>query len=959
MADNENRELQMFRIYEMFSRFFSGKEYAMEICSAFADWKEHSRREWELEYDFLFRGTDADCRIPLWASVCKGEHALLNQTTLEVIQYYHRWGYEPERMEGNPPDYIGEQLRFAAYLTAAVCHEDQAEEWMEARENFIQYYLLDTAKAVRDEVRRRCSFKGYQEYLECMLHFLAGTAADDSTDQAAALAAGLPEDLLRDDGLRSVLQNGAGGPIADEKAHVIPTGGLNNCGGICVIRPTVQEGCMLQISSDCSSNSPQIRACVRGRGYRKTFLNPDRLRYPMKRIGRRGSGKFERISWEEAVDIISEQWKRIRDTYGPGARYVIYSTGVTGIMRPSNLVKRLLSLDGGYLDSFNSYSSACTSYTTPYVYGINHCGNSPSDLLNTKLLVLWGDNPAETIFGPERNYYLSQLKEKGIRIIAVDPRMSQTAVAYADEWIAVRPSTDSALADAMAYVIWSEQLQDQHFMDTYCLGFDEEHMPDGIPPGESYHAYLFGEKDGVPKTPEWAARITGVDAETIRSFAREYAMAKPAALVPGLGPQRHGNGEQTTRGLCMLACLTGNVGIPGGGSGGTGFLKERQGISLFTNKAENPYPGKIPVFLWTKAIEHGTELTPREDRLKGVERLDSNIKMIVNLAGNTLINQHSDINDTIRILEDDAKCEFILCSDIFMTPSARYADILLPATSVFEGNNIIDPWKGNNYLLRNNKVIDPIFACRFEWEWLKEVAGKLGLYEAFIDGRPEAEQWLEDNYNILREKEKGLPDYKTFCRLGGWQYKEPACYIALEDEVRDPEHHPFQTPSGKIEIFSKRLYDFHQWEDIPPIPGYVPCPEGPEDKLREKYPLQLIGWHTRRRCHSIHDNNEWMNEVEQPGVWIHPEDAKKRGIRSGELVDIWNDRGCVRIPAVVTKRIREGVVAISQGGWYTPDAQGVDIRGSINVLTSTGHPTPLAKGNPQHTNLVEVGIRPK
>lgn len=971
-------ELSCLCMYQKFAQFFTGQHEAAVICQSFDDWEEYGQRERRLEYDHLFRGTDANRNIPLWASVCKGEHALLNQTTLEVIQFYHKWGYEPKWIEGNPPDYIGEQLWFLAYLTAAICHELQKEpvnenagaELEAARNDFIRCYGLPSAKAMRNALDQQTKVKGYQKLAalleQLMTEMMAGGMLEPINQGMKWLTGSRAEAISGSSRnrfpfglepcLRPILEHGKNPAIPDKEAQVIPTAGLNNCGGICVIRPTVQEGCMLQISSDCSSHSPQIRACVRGRGYRKTFLNPDRLRYPMKRIGKRGSGQFERISWEEAVSIIAEQWKRIRDTYGPGSRYVIYGWGVAGVMRPGLLAQRLLALDGGYLDYFNSYSAACINYTSPYIYGTNQCGNSPADLLNTKLLVLWGDNPAETVFGPEKNFYLSKLKDQGIRILVIDPRMSQTAVAYADEWIGIRPSTDSALADAMAYVIWSEGLQDQHFMDTYCIGFDEAHMPEGVPAGESYYTYLFGGKDGVPKTPEWAEKITGIDAEVIRRLAREYASTKPACILPGLGPQRHGNGEQTTKGICMLACLTGNVGIPGGGSGGAGGLREHQEMELFTNQVQNPYPGKIPVFLWTKAIRQGREMTPREDRIKGMERLDSNIKMILNLAGNTLINQHSDVNAAIRILEDDTKCEFIVCSDIFMTPSARYADILLPATSVFEGNNITPPWRGSNYLLRNNKVVEPLFESRFEWEWLKEVAEKLGLYEAFVDGRPDLEQWLEDNYNILRKKEPGLPSYSRFCRLGGWQYPDPVHYVAFEQEIKDPGHHPFATPSGKIEIFSKRLYDFDQREDIPAIPGYVPCPEGPEDPLRKRYPLQLIGWHTRRRCHSIHDNNEWMEEVEKPGVWIHPKDAGKRGIRQGDLVEVWNDRGRVRIPAIVTGRIMEGVAAISQGGWYTPDQSGTDIRGSINVLTSAAHPTPLAKGNPQHTNLVEIAL---
>ncbi|MCD8122536.1 MAG: molybdopterin-dependent oxidoreductase [Clostridiales bacterium] len=949
----DRREYRIYSDLLSCASFFWRRDYGVSIIKEMTDWREHTEREWELEYDALYRGTNADYRMPLWASVFLGDKALLNQTTLEVIQTYHKWGYEPVRMEGNPPDYIGEQFRFLAYLTAAGIYasehgeNDVAEEIWEEREAFILYYTCGEMRMMKDAAMKNKTYQGYINLLEKYLVFLA-----DENHEKGGFP--LPEGF-QDEELEQVKLHGRHAEIPNEKAHVIPTGGLNNCGGICVIRPTVQEGCMLSIESDCTSNHPQIRACVRGCGYRKTFLNPDRLRYPMKQIGERGSGKFERISWDEAISIIYENWVRIRDTYGPGSRYLIYGTGVTGIMRPGNLIKRLLAMDGGYLDYFNSYSSAQVNYIMNYVYGSTSGSNSAADLLNTKLLILWGHNPSETIFGPERNYYLSELKKKDVRVIAIDPRLNNTAAAYADEWIAPRPATDCALADAMAYVIWSEGLQDQHFMDTYCIGFDEEHMPEGVPWGESYHTYLFGEKDGVPKTPEWAEPITGVRANVIRRLARELATTRPACIQAGLGLQRHGNGEQNARGIMMLSCLTGNVGIPGGSPGGNASnLEEHNTPSLFTNKVTNPYPGKIPVFLWTKAIEHGTEMTPREDRLKGVDHLDSNIKMLFNIASNTLINQHSDINDTIRILKDDTKCEFILCSDIFMTPSARYADVVLPATSVFEGNNIVASWAGGNYFLRNNKVVEPLFDCRFEWEWIKEIAGRLGIREEFTDHMEDAEDWLRANYEILREKEPGLPEYEEFCRLGGWQYSDPINGIPFYDQIHDPEHARFHTPSGKIEIFSKELYDFGQPDDIPAIPKYVPTPRGYEDPLREKYLLQLIGWHTRRRCHSIHDNNEWQDEVEMPSVWMNPADADSRGIENGDLVEVYNEIGRVRLPATLTNRIMEGVAAMSQGAWYTPDADGTDIRGSINVLTSAAEPSPLAKGNPQHTNLVEI-----
>lgn len=917
--------------------FLESRKKAMAVCRAFPDWGEHTLREWQLMYDFCFCGTDASLHVPLWASDYLGGQALLDKTTLEVIRLYHRWGYRPKWIGGNPPDYLGEQLQFLRYLTGGTTADEEGR--VKAVSDLLDRYLLAGLRAVCESLEKYPGiYRGIPAFLRQILGLLAGskiTAADCGWAKTALAP-----------------------PIAGEPEHIVPTGGLNNCGGLCVIRPHVQENCMLQIESDCNAgHAPQIRACVRGRGYRKTFLNPGRLRYPMRRLGPRGSGRFERISWEEAVDAIAGKIAQPRQQYGPGSRFVLYGTGVCGIMSPGALTNRLLALNGGYLDAYNSYSSACVTRISEYVYGNADGGSSPATLLDTKLLILWSSNPAESIFGSEYNYYLSRLKEKGIRIVVVDPRLSQTAVSYADEWFAIRPATDAALADAMAYVIFEEGLQDQQFIDTFCLGFDEAHMPAGVPANESYHAYLFGQKDGVAKTPEWAEPITGIEAHRIRALARQYAAAKPACIDPGFGAQRHGNGEQAARALMMLACLTGNVGKSGGSScGNVSYISEHARMMNYLDRAKNPYPGKIPTFLWTKAVEHGAGMTAEKDGVTGVPKLDTNIKLLFCMASNILINQHSNINDTIRILQDENKCEMIVCSDIFMTPSARYADLVLPATSVFEGENITGPWAGSNYYLKNNPALRPFFECRFEWDWLKETARRLGLYDAFVDGRPELADQLRANYDHIRQLEPELPDYDTFSQEGGWQFRQPARCVAYEKEVRDPARHPFPTPSGRIEIFSKRLYERHRADPaVMPIPCYAPCPEGPEDSLREKYPLQLIGWHTRRRCHSIHDNNAWLEEVEQPGVWIHPKDAEKRGIGSGDLVNVWNDRGCVRIRAVVTDRIREGVAAMAQGAWYTPDEKGVDTRGCINVLTSTEYPTPIAKGNPQHTNLVQIG----
>jgi anaerobic dimethyl sulfoxide reductase subunit A len=905
------------------------------------------REQLLLEYDTLFKGVQGDIHIPLWASACKNPGFLLDATTLGVVKYYHAWGYTPEPMDGNPPDFIGQQFRFLCYLYAWGLHVlergDDPQSYIQGAQDFIEAYLKETAETVGAGIRRYGTFPVFLKVADRLRAFSGESPEDEIQERQVPL----PERY----GYAAYLE-GPAPAIHNRPERRINTGGRNNCGGKCAIQVQEQEGCILGIRTGCGLvGEPNMRACARGLSYRETYLDPRRLRYPMQRIGERGEGRFRRISWEDAADITAAEWTRIRDTYGPASRYVNYSTGVSAVLRPDALVKRLLSLDGGYLGYYNSYSSACTRFTTPFIYGNNFSGNSMEDLLHTTLLILWGHNPKETIFGSERNHYLATVREKGIPIVVIDPRQSDTVRSLNGEWIRIRPSTDGALADAMAYIIWSEGLQDQRFMDTFCLGFDEAHLPPGIPRNQSYKAYLFGQQDGVPKTPAWAEAITGVRAETIIELARRYAAAKPACLLPGLGPQRTGSGEQTVRTLAMLTCLTGNVGVSGGGAAGAGAVPgpSLQGYPL----PPNPYPGRIPSFLWTRAVAQGTAMTPEADGLQGVKRLGSNIKLICNLAGNTLVNQHGDINNTIRLLKDTCKCEFILCSDVFMTPSARFADILLPGPSFFEDENIAPPWDFGDYLLFNNRVIEPVFGSRFEYQFLEALARRLGLWEAWSGGYEGYPQWLEAIYHACRNQEPELPDYETFKREGGYHFKPRKPYIAYEEQIRDFAHHPFPTPSGKIEIFSQQLYDLGRPDEVPAIPGYLPCPEGPEDPLTATYPLQLIGWHTKRRTHSIHDKNPRLEKLDPQRLWMHPADAESRSIQEGDLAEVWNDRGKIQVPVHVTPRIMQGVVALSQGAWYTPDASGVDTGGSINVLTSQ-RPTPLARGNSQHTNLVEV-----
>jgi anaerobic dimethyl sulfoxide reductase subunit A len=740
----------------------------------------------------------------------------------------------------------------------------------------------------------------------------------------------------------------------DASEKIIRTSGSHNCGGRCVIKAHVKNNRVVKISTEDdiedTFEKPQLRGCLRCRGYRNRLYNYNRLKYPMKRVGKRGEGKFERISWEEALDIVSANIKRIRREYGPDSIYMNYATGNAGKTAERKWMGRLLSLNGGYLSYYGSYSSACTQIATPYTYGTAYTGNSREDWCNSKLIILLGFNPCETVHDTNTAYYLKMAKKAGAKIICIDPMYSSTAAALADEWIPIRPTTDSALLDAMAHVIISENLQDQKFLDKYCLGFDEEHMPEGIPKGNSFKSYILGEgEDKTPKTPEWAENITGIPRETIIKLAREYAMNKPGALIQGFGPQRHAYGEQVVRSGTVLAAMTGNVGVSGGWASGTGYIARQQYVASIPN--DNPNKAEISVFSWPDAITHGKGMGA-DYSVVGVDKLTSNIKLIFNLGGNCLINQHGDSTATGKLLEDESQVEFILVSEQFLTASAKYADILLPADNMMERDDIVTPWVDGDYVLYMNKAIDTVYECRNGYDWISDLAERLGLKEEFTEGKT-LEDWLRYIVYETAKKNPGFPSYEEFKEKGiyRWEYDEPS--IAFKEQIENPENNPFPTPSGKIEIFSKALWDKNNLREIPAVPKYVSAWEGPEDQLKEKYPLQCIGHHTKRRVHSIFDNMNWMEEVEPHAVWINTLDAEERGVKDGELVKVFNDRGTIIIPVKVTPKIMPGVVSIPQGAWYSPDKEGIDRRGCINTLTKY-KPTPLAFGNPSHTALVEI-----
>ena len=743
-----------------------------------------------------------------------------------------------------------------------------------------------------------------------------------------------------------------------------------NCGSRCAVRLQVKDGMVARVLPDNTGSDdlhePQLRACVRGRSIRRRIYAPDRLQVPLRRKAgtMRGDGEWDEISWDEALDDIANNLMRIRDEYGNEALYNQYASGVTGSNISRGAFGRLFSVIGGNLGYYGSYSTAQITFAMPFTYGARIESNSLMDQKHSKLVVMFGDNPVETRMSGGGNMWNAQKSRKdyNVRTIVIDPRYSETAMGVGDQWIAIRPGTDAALVSAIAHVLYSNDLHDQEFMDKYCIGHDEEHMPEGIPAGNSYRSYIMGEgPDGIEKTPEWASAITGIPVATIESLAKEIGTAKPCSIFQGWGPQRQANGENAVRAILMLPILTGNVGINGGGNGA------REGTIRFplsTLPATNPIKTKISCFSWTDAIDHGPEMTATNGGVQGKEKLDVPIKFIINAAGNTMINQHSDTNRTIELLRDDSKCEFICVIDNHMTISAQYADIVLPGTSTAEEWDVIaTEYSGDHAaLMMVDQAVPPMHECRSHYDICVELAKRLGVEQEYTEGR-DVQGWVTHLFNQTREKVPEMPDEETMHTQGVYRLTgQPDTFVASKAFRDDPEANPLTTPSGKIEIFSERLWDMSKtWtfpneqmgDVITALPEYVETWEGPEDaRNNEQYPLQCIGHHYKGRTHSSYASVDWLNEAHPQQVWINPVDAESRGIAAGDMVEVFNDRGRIRIPAFVTQRIMPGVLSVPQGAWVRNEG-GVDVGGCVNTLTSW-HPSPMSKGNPQHTNLVQI-----
>ncbi|HWI63390.1 MAG TPA: molybdopterin-dependent oxidoreductase [Symbiobacteriaceae bacterium] len=761
----------------------------------------------------------------------------------------------------------------------------------------------------------------------------------------------------------------------------------HNCGGRCLNKVLVKDGVVIRQKTDDTHEDtpdfPQQRGCARGRSQRKQVFAVDRLRYPMKRKNwapgggkkeLRGKDEWVRITWDEAIEIVASEIKRIKEKYGN--RSILLGGG--------SEIGRTLSLYGGSTGHWGTTSWGSWRYG-PAKFGgaegfTDTSINDRLDLRNSQLIVIWGGNPAASAQGAPTWYYL-QAKKAGAKFVFIDPIRTQSSELLADEWIPIRPGTDHAMLLGMAYTLITEdnaanKLIDWDFLNKCTVGFDADHMPAGVDPKENFKDYVLGKTDGVPKTPKWASDICGIDATTISRLAREIATTKRAALLTGWAPARIHNSDSWPQMFMTFGAMTGHMGQSGRMTGVSCHRHTANGgPNLVTGGGSGVPSVKNPVTdsivdaeLWD-AVLNGKYIA-------GYKKVvDINIQMIYHGGGATLQTREG----MTKGIEAHRKVEFVVTQGHFMTTNAMYSDLVLPATTPWESEGGLLTGQ-REILIYYTRITQPLFEAKSD-QWIAiEIGKKLGLKAEEIYPISEKQQVFNQlaGSKVMKDDGTGMENLLTItdADIAAWgvtgkaqqgritlkEFQERGIYqvprrpgdkfgfIAYEAFRKDPAKNALKTASGKLEIHSKALQTLirdYGWTEVAPIPTYNPPAEGYEatfkdwkGKVRGEFPLQAINPHYLRRSHTVFDNVGWLREAFPNLIQLNAQDAAARGIQNGDTVLLSSRWGKVLRVAKVTESIMPGVVGVPHGAWVEIDpATGIDKAGADNILCG-----PIATG---------------
>lgn len=799
-------------------------------------------------------------------------------------------------------------------------------------------------------------------------------------------------------------------------------------GGFCVNRAYVVDGTVVRMKTDDSHEdslyTPQVRSCMKGHLAHRYYYAPNRLNYPLKRKSwqpgggenshgeLRGKDEWERISWDEALDLTAQELRRIMDEYGPrsilsramGGNVV---AGVEGGAASGFNPPPLLTALGGCISEWGEVSAgASTVVSTCRVGASSPFGKDYITRSHSKLIVIWAGDYAMS--SPQSDNYFNEAKKNGAQLVYVGPWYNLTSQGLADEYIPVRPGTDGAFMLGVAYEIIQNNWQDQEFLDKYCVGFDADHMPENAPTGENFKDYVLGAYDDTPKTPEWASEICGTPVETIRKFAELVSQTKPLTISGSCAAARTANGHNYTEMLYVLAWMCGCDDFSifpfwGGatanyiGFGGAGGQKYPESFDPTIGTA--PYGNyDLSNALYHEDYFYGPAfcdtynaiLTGKFHHLAHGEQ-DINIKAIAKLSSNAMLNQISGI---MHGIEAYRSVDFVVAADIFFTTDCAYSDIVFPVAAVWEkGFGTLSP--GNNVVLGETRLTDPLYERKSDAEIQVELAKRLGLDENLIIQMPERQsdfnifagaQALDANdiaagmkplltitqedldaFGVEGTPQEGIMPIGEFLEKGIYQVPrsegdgmEQAPYAAF---MEDPEANPLPTATGKFEIYSwafKEAYDRFNLEAVDPLPKYVPAYDGYEasftdweKKIKGEYDLQFVSVHYISQAHSQLSDLAEANEIWPNNLQMNPIDAEARGLSDGDAVLVESAAGKIAVHVTVTPRIMPGVVLHGEGNGADLDEEtGVDMGANDNVIC--GDRLMGIGQNPWNSTLVKV-----
>lgn len=667
----------------------------------------------------------------------------------------------------------------------------------------------------------------------------------------------------------------------------------------------------------------------------------------------RGKEPFVRVSWEEALALTADAILNTAEKYGNEALFSSSYGGWShaGLLRPQVLQGRLFGLIGGHSVTTGDYSGGASQISLPHIIGDMEV-YSPQTAWevmadHTEVMVWIGCDPFKnnrieyTVADHQMFPRWKLIKERGVKFVSINPQYTPTDEALGSEWVKIIPNTDTALFLAMSYHVYTTGKYDKAYLDKYTVGFDK------------FLPYLLGkDADGTPpKTPEWASKITGIPAAKIVELAELFAK-KRTQFAGAWALQRAHHGEMTHWAIINFAAMLGKIGKPGEGVGfswhygGGGMPQSNAVMPVGLSQGRNPVKTRCPASRISEMLLNPGKKYTRD----GATHTYPNVKLIYN-AGNNFMSHQQNTNELLRAMNQQV--DTVVCQDPWWCASSRFADIVLPATSALERNDMSTGGTySNDKIYAMRQVIKPYGESLDDFEIFRRLGDLMGVGFQFTEGLT-VMQILENSYKATNQK---LP-FEEFWKKGIVKIEVPEKmrrWVRHGDFYTDPAKNPLHTKSGKIELYCSEIASFNV-PDCPPIPKYLE----PAEFLGNAKPGQVhvVSPHPFNRVHSQMAQADVRFEQNIKGrqhVRISVEDAAANGIKDGDLVELYNERGALIAGAQVTDQIMKGVVSLEEGNWIQLDSRGRCNSGAINMITTSVASSGLSQATSANTCIASL-----